>query len=361
MVRYKLAFIGGGINSVAGYPHFCASRLDGMFELVCGVFSRDKDVNKKSAESYGAYAYDSIEEMLEKIKGEVDLIVVLTPTPFHYEHVNMLVDFGYPLICEKPLFKSYEEILAFEEKYKNETPFLVITYNYIAYPMLSELRNMFLSGDMGELVSLHLEMPQESFLRPPRVVDYPSWWRKKDEKIPTIILDLASHLFSISYFLTNKDITKVKSIHKSFSPFGVVDDVKALFEYETGEAGFLWVSKVALGNRNGLKVCLYGTKMSACWIQEDPERLYLAKSTGEKLILDRGSGLSIGRIRTYNRMIAGHPAGFIEALANLYVKIYQAYREYRESRKLPSDPLLWTFEKEKKNFEFMKKLSEELL
>ncbi|MDW8463851.1 MAG: hypothetical protein RML10_09785 [Geminocystis sp.] len=59
----------------------------------------------------------------------------------------------------------------------------------------------------------------------------------------------------------------------------------------------------------------------------------------------------------FNRMIPGHPAGYIEALANLYNVIYDAYLYYQENKTLPNNPLLWTFEKEKLNFEFMKMLS----
>lgn len=361
MVRYKVAFIGGGINSIAGYVHFCASRLDGLFEVSAGVFSRNKEINLKSADFYGADAFEDVDTMLKTVKGQIDLVVVLTPTPLHYEHVAKAIEMGYPVICEKPLFKSYEEIIAFEEKFRNSNYFLCITYNYIAYPMLTELRNMFLSGEMGELISMHLEMPQESFLRPPKVIDYPPWWRKKDESIPTIILDLASHLFSISYYITEKDIKRLKSIHRSFSPYGVVDDVKCLFEYESGEPGFMWVSKVALGNRNGLRVCVYGTKMSACWVQEEPEKLFVAKSNGEKLIIDRGSNIGISGVRIYNRMTPGHPAGFIEAFANLYSHIHSAYTIYKQTGKMQSEPIIWDFEKEKKNFQFMKKLSEDLL
>ncbi|WP_413701367.1 hypothetical protein ACLKMH_06740 [Psychromonas sp. KJ10-10] len=48
---YKIAFIGGSINSIAGYPHYIASQMDKRFEVVAGAFSTDSVINKKTAET----------------------------------------------------------------------------------------------------------------------------------------------------------------------------------------------------------------------------------------------------------------------------------------------------------------------
>ncbi len=361
MSVYRLAFIGGGLNSVAGYPHFVASRMDARFEVVGGVFSRHEEINRETARYWNVkHVFNNVQDMIDNLGDSLDAVVVLTPTPLHYEHVRICLEKNLKVICEKPLFRSMEEMSRFREFYDPDRHFLLITYNYIAYPILSELRRMIKEGMLGEILSVSLEMPQESFLRPPRSVDYPPWWRKRDGEIPTIILDLASHLFSLSYFLIGLKIKGVNVLKRSFSEFGVVDDVKALIEYENGATGFLWVSKVALGNRNGLRVCIYGSEASSVWVQEDPEKLYISDRKGKRYILDRGSGLDIGKVRIYNRMIAGHPAGYVEALANLYFKYYEALRYYEEHGKLPDDPLLWTFDKELLNFSFMDMLVREV-
>ena len=49
---YKIAFIGGSLNSIAGYPHFIASQMDKRFEVVAGVFSTDKSINLKTAKQW---------------------------------------------------------------------------------------------------------------------------------------------------------------------------------------------------------------------------------------------------------------------------------------------------------------------
>ena len=63
---------------------------------------------------------------------------------------------------------------------------------------------------------------------------------------------------------------------------------------------------------------IFGSKASAVWHQENPEKLEFSYSSGQKTIIDRGSDVEMFPNALYNRMTPGHPAGFIESFANLY-------------------------------------------
>ena len=354
---FKLGILGGALHSIAGYPHFVASQMDNRFKVVSGVFSTDPKVNEETASYWGVERfYNTIDEFIEKEKGKLDAVSVLLPTPLHYGVVKKLLQNGFAVICEKPLFATLEEIERLPQEVDLNDKFLVVTYNYIAYPLLGVLREKILKGEFGEIVNIHLEMPQESFFRPPKgVKEYPPTWRKKDGTIPGILLDLMSHLFSLMKFLTEKSIKKVYSIQKSFSPFGVVDEVKTIAEFTDGAVGFFWVSKTALGNRNGLKVAVYGTKASALWVQEEPEKVYVNYADGKKCVWDRSNvEFPPEKRKLYNRMTPGHPAGFIEAFANLYWDIAEALKRFKEGKDYRSvSPLIWTYERERENFKFL--------
>jgi predicted dehydrogenase len=74
-------------------------------------------------------------------------------------------------------------------------------------------------------------------------------------------------------------------------------------------------------------VRVYGENTSAEWYQMEPEVLRLADNNGRHYLLDRGSGdAKIAQEQRYNRFKAGHPSGFIEAFANLYVDIAEEIR-----------------------------------
>ena len=96
---YKLAFIGGSINSIAGYPHFIASQMDKRFEVIAGVFSRDEKVNQETATRWNVKKiYDNWQELIEKEQKNIDAIVILTPTPQHGEILVELLKRKIPTI-----------------------------------------------------------------------------------------------------------------------------------------------------------------------------------------------------------------------------------------------------------------------
>lgn len=316
---YKLAFIGGSINSIAGYPHFIASQMDKRFEVVSGAFSTDKKINEETALRWNVPSfYDDWKKLIVEEKGKVDAIVILAPTPLHHEVIVELLKLDIPIICEKPLVSSIREIAEIEKIYNAKKHFLVVTNNYSGYPMVRELQHKIANDELGEILHIRLKMPQESFLRPPKSIKYPQKWRLKDDFIPMISLDLGAHLHHLGYFLLQEEPSSVMATYDSFSKYGVIDDVNMMLEYKSGIKGNMWLSKTALGNRNGLHIEVYGTKASALWHQENPEKLEFSYATGHKSIIDRGSDIEMIDNPLYSRMTPGHPAGFIESFANLY-------------------------------------------
>ena len=100
---FKLGFIGGGLNSAVGTTHFIASQMDGLFKVEAGCFSRDPKINRQTAERWGISPernYASFTDLLDQETGSLDAIVILTPTPDHFEPVTQALKKGYAVICE---------------------------------------------------------------------------------------------------------------------------------------------------------------------------------------------------------------------------------------------------------------------
>lgn len=338
----SLGFIGGALDSAVGYVHFAASMLDNKFFLQAGCFSRKTDVNKESAKTYGVSEdriYSTWQEMLANEKDKLDAIVVLTPTPAHFEVVKACLEAKVPVICEKALATCVEEAQEIKNLRDKNNGFLAVTYNYSGYPMIRELRELIKSGKLGEILHFQAEMPQEGFIR----VDAqgnkpkPQEWRLSDSKIPTIHLDLAVHLHELIDYVIGEKPESVVSDQDSDGWFkNIVDNVNCLCRYTNDVQGQIWFSKSALGNRNGLKLRIYGSKASAEWVQMNPEELVLSFADGHKQILDRASTVMIANEQKYSRFKAGHPAGFIEAFANLYSDIADSLIEYKKTGKMQS-------------------------
>jgi predicted dehydrogenase len=95
----------------------------------------------------------------------------------------------------------------------------------------------------------------------------------------------------------------------------------------------IWFSKAALGYRNGLRIRIFGELASAEWHQMDPEFITFHDNRGHKRIIDRADvEIEIADKLRYNRFKSGHPAGFIEAFANLYTDIADSLQDYKKSR-----------------------------
>lgn len=331
----RLAFIGGGQTSAVGYVHFAASQMDNEFKVVAGAFCRGQEDNIQTGQRWGiekSRCYNDWKELIQHEKDSVDAMVVLTPTPNHLEIIIALLQKNIPIICEKSLVMGPKEVTELKKYYDKNKHFLAVTFNYSGYPMIRELRQMISAGSLGKIQKLHLEMPQEGFRRPPDIAGKsapPQAWRLRDGEIPTVCLDLGVHLHHMAHYIFQRKASRVIADFRNHSHYeGILDDVNLLVDYGESVTGHIWFSKTAIGNRNGMKIRIFGDEASAEWYQLNPDELFVNKSDGSRQILDRGSqGYLFNELR-YNRMKPGHPAGFIEAFANIYADFAVYLRRY---------------------------------
>jgi predicted dehydrogenase len=327
MKPLRLGFIGGGINSAVGRAHYAACRMDGKFEVVAGHFSRDPAINEATGEAFNC-ATVSVPDLLRQSDTNVDAIVILTPTPSHYIGVSHALARGIPVICEKALASTSAESDQLIQARDQCNGFLAVTYNYTGYPLVRELRDMVLSGELGGIVSIQAEMPQEGYLRKST---NPQDWRKQDGEIPSVHLDLGTHLHHLIHYITEDRPSSLVAHQSSKGAFGVIDDVQCIAEYQSGFTASLWFGKTAIGHRNGLRIRINGSKASAEWVQENPEELYMASAEGSRWIMDRSSPeCVVAKEPRYQRFKAGHPAGFIEAYANLYADLAEWLHAHKQ-------------------------------
>jgi predicted dehydrogenase len=339
---FSLGFVGGAPNSAAGYAHYAATRIDGLWDIQAGVFSTHSENNEEASRIYGVdkqRTYASLTELLASEAGRLDAVAILTPTPLHFEMVSACLRAGVPVICEKALALTSDEAREIQRLCDERGGFLAVIYNYSGYPMVRELRRMIRDGKLGEILHFQAEMPQEGFLRTDDRGNKPKpqAWRLEDGSVPTIHLDLAVHLHELIHYLTGLKPVEVVADQASRGWFNVIDNVTCLARYTENVQGQFWFSKSALGHRNGLRLRIYGSKASAEWYQMNPEEAVISYADGRRQILDRASNVSEASAVRYNRFKAGHPAGFVEALANLYGDIHTALDQYRETGRQVSE------------------------
>ena len=322
----RIGVIGGGINSAVGRAHLSALNLDANWKVVSGFFSRDKDVNYLSGQAWRTeLLYDSFESFICEDNQQIDAVLVLTPTPSHYEIVQSLLNRDLNIICEKSLTTSNQKARLISDLAVRNSLKLFVTFNYTGYPMVREIRNRIIEGFYGKIHTISIQMPQEGFA----VVDETGKskkiqnWRRSDYEIPTVSLDLGVHINNLAHFLLGDQQKRVVSLENHFGRIeNTIDSVHYICEFTSGVVGNFWFGKSYLGIRNGLSLSVFGDQGSAKWTQLTPDQYWESDSMGRTRHVDLGEvGLTVANKDRYMRFKAGHPTGFIEAFANLYKDI----------------------------------------
>tara|TARA_B110000495_G_C23034178_1_gene616959 strand:- start:925 stop:2040 length:1116 start_codon:yes stop_codon:yes gene_type:complete len=334
MKKYRLAFVGGGINSTIGKIHSIATSIDRRWEISSGFFSRNKNINLKTAKLYGvdkSRIYNNFDKFLHAEKDNIDIIVLLVPTPVRLKYLLKISKFNIPVISEKPLIDNYK---GFTKLKKYEKIFLRVTYNYTGYPLVKELSELISKKYLGKIKQIHFEMPQDAFTMSTSKNIVPKKWRLKDYDIPNISHDLGSHLLSLTYYLLGEYPSEVMCDYFKSSKYkNLIDNGYFWIKFKSGIRGTYWISKSVPGIRNGLKLNIIGEKKSVQWFQMRPEELKIYNENGAVEVIDNLTFQLKANQKKYNRYKVGHPSGFLEAFANMYSDYSDEFIAFKKNKK----------------------------
>lgn len=121
----------------------------------------------------------------------------------------------------------------------------------------------------------------------------------------------------------------------------VQDYAGALLRLSNGARGSYWVTQAAGGMENCLRIRISGTKGTLEWEQEVPQRL-IFKPIGRPWEIRTPGGpetLPLGAHSTH--IVAGHPEGFPDGFANIYMDAAEAIAARRSGT--PVRPVAGTF------------------
>jgi len=328
MIRYGM--VGGGPGAFIGGVHRMAARLDGRFRLVAGAFSSEPEKSERTGADLGLHpsrVYGSFEEMAEAEAAlppdqRIEAVTIVTPNHLHHPVARAFLERGIHVICDKPLTTTLDDAEELcRESTENDLVFCV-TYNYSGFPMVKEARERVRRGDLGEIRKVVVEYSQGWLSTLLEAKDHKqAAWRVDPERAgaSSALGDIGSHAEHLARYVTGLETDAL------FADLGTLvegraldDDATVLIRYAGGARGVLIASQISAGERNHLRLRVYGSEGGLDWEQEKPDRLRLARPDGTELIVHDGADGLSARAAAHNRLPAGHPEGFIEAFANLY-------------------------------------------
>lgn len=328
--KLRLGMVGGGAGSFIGAVHRVAARLDDRYELVAGALSSDPDRAAASAAELGIVterSYASFEAMAEAEKARddgIDLVAIVTPNHMHAAPSIAFLNAGIHVVCDKPLAATGEDAAAIAKAVTGGGAHFFLTHNYTGYPLIRQAREMVERGDLGQIRVVQAEYAQDWLAEPIEDTGnkQASWRTNPVLAGAGAIGDIGTHAFNLVEFVTGARVSALSADLQSFVTGRKVDDnAHIMLRFEQGARGMLWASQVAVGVENGLRLRIFGDKGSLSWAQENPNEMIVARLGEPRQIFTRGGhGLGEDGAR-WTRIPPGHPEGYLEGFANIYLDI----------------------------------------
>ena len=326
--RIRLGMVGGGIDAFIGAVHRIAARLDDKFELAAGALSSTPQRSLQSGAAVGLdpdRTYEDFRQMASResrLKNGIEAVAIVTPNHLHFPVAREFLRRGIHVICVKPLTSTLADAKKLAKLVEAGDTLFVLTHNYTGYPMVRHARELVRAGELGTIRLVQVEYVQDWLAEPLELTGQKqAEWRTDPARSGAggATGDIGTHAYNLAEFVTGLTLESLAADVHAFVPGRKLDDnAHVLLRFEDGARGTLWCSQVAVGQENGLRLRVYGTKGGLEWAQEDPNYLEVSKLGEPRRRVTRsgaGAGAAAARMA---RIPAGHPEGYLEAFANLY-------------------------------------------
>ncbi|HQW44366.1 MAG TPA: Gfo/Idh/MocA family oxidoreductase [Chitinophagaceae bacterium] len=328
--KLRMGMIGGGPGSFIGAIHRIAANMDGEIELVCGAFSSDAEKSKQTGASLylpPERVYGSYKEMIRRetelpANERMDFVSIVTPNHLHFEPAKLALENGFHVVLDKPMTFNLAEAKDLQSIVAKSGKYFCLTHTYTGYPLLKEARQQVLSGKFGNIKKIYVEYPQGWLSTLLESSDNKQAdWRTDPTKSGAsgAIGDIGTHAFNMAEYVTGLKVTKLcADLNIVVEGRKLDDDGSVLLKFNNGASGILFVTQVAPGEDNNIRLRVFGDKGGLDWSHSDANTLYI-KWPDKPTEIWRAGESYLGAYAKHNsRTPAGHPEGYLEAFANHY-------------------------------------------
>jgi predicted dehydrogenase len=297
------------------------------------------------AEKFGIpEAFGDYRELLGSPK--VDVVHITSPNRFHCEMATAALRAGKHVICEKPLAMNTRETSRIVKLARDSGKVFAVNYNVRFYPAVLSLHRMVAQGELGDIIHVNGSYMQDWLFKD---TDYN--WRLLPQEGGKLraVADIGTHWLDTVSFILGAKITSVladlSTFHKTRRrPLGEIEtfakaDTKTryasykvatedygsvLLQFDNRTRGNLFVSQVAAGRKNCIRIEIYGSKKSAWWCSEEPERIHLGNRDGANETAMRATPAFGDGAAGYMDYPPGHVEGFPDTFKMGFRNIYGA-------------------------------------
>jgi predicted dehydrogenase len=342
--KLRMGMVGGGEGAFIGNVHRMAANLDGQIELVCGAFSSNADKAKRSGEAlflpadrcYASYAEMFKAEQARDADSRMDFVAIVTPNHLHFDVAKMAMEHGFHVICDKPATFTLAEANELAAVIAKHERLFGLTHTYTGYPMVKQARDEVQKGTLGKIVKVVAQYNQGWLAASADTNNKQATWRLDPTQagVSCCMGDIGVHAANLMEYVTGHNITEIcADLHSVVSGRTLDDDGTVLAKLDNGATGIVTASQICIGNENNLTISVYGEEAGLSWRQEEPNTLLLKYNDQPTQIIRTSVGELSHESTLATRTPAGHPEGYLEAFANLYVRFTEQIRAFPEAPK----------------------------
>ena len=252
------------------------------------LVGRDAEGVAAAAATYG-WAGSETDWRTVLDRDDIVFVDICAPGWMHAEIAIAALEAGKHVLVEKPLANTLGEAQAMTEAAKAARAQGVqsmIGFNYRRVPALALAREFIAEGRLGNIRHVRASYLQDWLSDP----ESPMTWRLRKDKAGSGALgDIASHAIDQVLFLLGDQVTEVSGRTHTFTPKRpgangleevTVDDAAwATLNLASGAIASVEVSRVATGQKNSLKLEIYGEKGALLFDLESLNELGFLDST----------------------------------------------------------------------------------
>ena len=335
--RLRIGIVGGGRIAVI---QAMAARLSDRWEVAAGALSSDPQLAKtRGAQWYLPQdrCYSSYKEMAEveaQRPDGIDAVMITTPNHVHYDAARTFLKAGIDVLCDKPLTNDYSEAVDLVRLTRETGLVFGVCYTMASFPMVCQAREMVRNGAIGKVNQIHVEFMQD-WMIPDDIgeADHVKWRLDPARAGATSCTgDIGTHAHHIATFVSGLEMTHLRAeMYVCGAPKALEDTVMMMTRFAGDVPGTLIATRIASGNRAGLRLRVFGSAGGIEWDLEKPEFLKFNRYGESDRILSRGPGHGIHLdVERFVRLARGFSEGMIEAWGNLYTEFAMAVAARRD-------------------------------
>lgn len=334
--RLRAGVVGAGF---VGMQHIDAlHRLPGV-ELVALCEASPAKAQLVADQQGIPHAFSDWQQMLDS--GLIDVVHNCTPNALHDPISDYALRRGIHLYCEKPLSTTYEGAQAIARLARAQGLAGGVNHNYRHNPMIHQMRGLLRAGQLGKVYMARGVYLQDWMMRTDKV----NWRLDSGHGKARALADIGTHWMDLAQWVLGQPIVAVCAdlqiaepvrYRGDGTPIAIANEDSAalLVRFADSTPGHCFVSQVAGGHKNDLRLTLDCAAASVEWRQEEADRLVLGRATGGSEVLYADPAQLLPEAQALATLPAGHAVAWADALRNAISLFYASIREktYRHEK-----------------------------